>query len=345
MKEFMELKEAERKAKETEREEEEFLRKLGLLPELFEDDNDNNGKDDEEDMTKFEKKRFEDTIAFLDDMVGMEEIKEKLLRLGRYVKWKKALLDSGNDVSHYPTPNLIFFFMGDPGTGKTTLAGKMGEVLYSLDLIERPEVLFYKREDLVGENYGSEEKNTKAALEKTRGGVLVLDEAYQCFKSANDKRDPGYHILETLMAEFDKPGRCIIMAGYKKEMLDLMQVNSGFKSRIPRENLLEFTGPSEARLFEMVKRRLHKMEMRMSPKAANMLRQSIHEQLNRKEQSFGNARQMQQITDAMVIAHANRIMVTPTRDDNFVINSADMNTCLSAQTQQNQPTRSRIGFA
>lgn len=318
-------------AQSVDEEEEEFFRKLGIL-----------GEDKE---MIYAKKSFENAIAFLDDMVGMEEIKEKLLRLGRYVQWKNALASRGNDVSCYPTPNLTFFFMGDPGTGKTTLAGKMGEVLYSLDLIERPQVFFYKREDLVGENYGAEEKHTKEALEQARGGVLVLDEAYQCFKGANDKRDPGYHILETLMAEFDKPGRCIILAGYKKEMLDLMQVNSGFKSRIPKENLFEFSGPSEARLFEIVKRRLNKMEMRMSPKAAQLLRKSIHEQLNHKDQSFGNARQMQQMTDAMVIAHANRIMGMAIRYDNLVINSADMNTCLSAQTQQNQPTRSRIGFA
>lgn len=315
----------------------EFLRELGLLPDSSENEN--------EDKITFEKKHFEDTIAFLDDMPGMEEIKEKLRRLERYVKWKKSLEDGGIDISHFPTPNLIFIFLGDPGTGKTTLAGKMGDILYSLDLIDRPEVLFYKREDLVGENYGSEEKHTKAALEKSHGGVLVLDEAYQCFKSANDKRDPGYHILETLMAEFDKPGRCIILAGYKQEMLNLMQVNRGFKSRIPTENLFEFNSPNEERLFDIVKQRLDKMQMRMSTTAARMLRESIHEQHSKKNDSFGNARQMRQITDSMIMAHANRIMSHAPTEDNLVINSADMTTCLNEQKLQNEPTRSRIGFA
>lgn len=315
----------------------EFLHELGLIPDLLENEN--------EGVITSEKKSFEEAIAFLDDMLGMEEIKEKLLRLERYVKWKKSLEDGGIDISHFPTPNLIFIFLGDPGTGKTTLAGKMGDILYSLDLIDRPEVLFYKREDLVGENYGSEEKHTKAALEKSHGGVLVLDEAYQCFKSANDKRDPGYHILETLMAEFDKPGRCIILAGYKQEMLNLMQVNRGFKSRIPTENLFEFNSPNEERLFDIVKQRLDKMQMRMSTTAARMLRESIHEQHSKKNDSFGNARQMRQITDSMIMAHANRIMSHAPTEDNLVINSADMTTCLNEQKLQNEPTRSRIGFA
>lgn len=298
-----------------------------------------------DEIEEVSRKTFEESIAFLDEMVGMEAIKEKLLRLGRYVQWKKRMKAGGCDVSHLPVPNLTFMFLGDPGTGKTTLAQQMGEILYSLDLISDNHVYLYRREDLVGQNYGYEEQATKEALEASKNGVFVLDEAYQCFKGATDKRDPAYHILETLMPAFGEPGRCIILAGYKKEMLELMQVNSGFRSRIPEENLFEFAGPSEQTLIEIVERRLEKMEMRLSTKAARMLRDSIHEQFARKDRSFGNARQMRQMTDSMVIAHANRIMTTLPEYDYRIINSADMATCLSAQVLHKPATRSQIGFA
>lgn len=316
----------------TDEEFEEFLRDVGL------DDDDYRG------AYVPRRKSYAEATAFLDEMVGMEHIRAKLDRIQRYVLWRMLMVADGGDKECYPEPNLTFLFLGDPGTGKTTLANHMGEILYSLDLIESPEVFVYRRENLVGENYGSEERATTEALEKSRCGVFFLDEAYQCFKGATDKRDPGYHILETLMAEFDKPGRCIIMAGYRAEMLELMKVNSGFRSRIPQENIIEFACPDEDRLYNLVRMRLKKMKLRMSPKASKMLRDSIHEQLRHPDRSFGNARQMRQLTDALVFAHANRVIGNYYADAQYTITSEDMTACLAEQKRDLQPTRNAIGF-
>ena len=293
-------------------------------------------------------------LAFLDDMVGMEPIKQRLLDLGRYMGWTRWMAAHGNDVSLYPTPNLTFLFLGEPGTGKTTLAKHMGDILYSMGLIRRKEVFIYRREDLVGENYGCEEELTREALENSRDAVLVLDEAYQCFKNSSDRRDPAYHILETLMAEFGEPGRCIILAGYKDEMMELMQVNPGFRSRIPEENILLFSGPSEEALFEIVDRRLGSMKMRMTPDAKRLLHRSIHEQYVRRDRSFGNARQMCQMADAILFTHAQRFMESlqsndcSSHSDSLLINSVEMQTCLDRQSsvlQTIKTKRSSIGFA
>lgn len=291
--------------------------------------------------SKLQEKDFENSLSFLDDMVGMEHVKQKLLRLGRYAMWKKKLEVVGIDTSIYPEPNLTFMFLGDPGTGKTTVANHMGEILKSIGLLPYNSVHEYRREDLVGQNYGSEEQNTKEALNEAAGGVFFLDEAYQCFKQSTDKKDPGYHILETMMQVFGKPNRCIIMAGYKNEMLELFKVNPGFCSRIPDENIIEFTGPSEQLLNDVANNGFKKMQFSLTPEAQQILQQHIHDMWCNKDKDFGNARVIRQLTEAVVINHANRIMTTAESDD-FIINETDIRQ--SIPQIKKTPTQPHIGF-
>lgn len=285
---------------------------------------------------------FEDSLKFLDDMIGMEHVKEKLRRLGRYVQWCYKQDEKGVDISIYPEPNLTFLFLGDPGTGKTTVARQMGRILQSMTLLSNGMVWEYRREDLMGENYGSQELATKEALNKSRGGVLFLDEAYQCFKGSTDKHDPAYHILETLMPEFGKPNRCIIMAGYKQDMQELFRVNPGFRSRIPDDNIIEFTGLTEQMLLDVAINAFEKMQLLVAPDAHELLRKYIHDMFIAKDKDFGNARSIRQLTESMVINHANRIMTT-NDGDNLTINSSDIEQSIS-HLQTATPTRSRIGF-
>lgn len=291
--------------------------------------------------SKLQEKDFENSLSFLDDMVGMEHVKQKLLRLGRYAMWKKKLEVVGIDTSIYPEPNLTFMFLGDPGTGKTTVANHMGEILKSMGLLPYNSVHEYRREDLVGQNYGSEEQNTKEALNEAAGGVFFLDEAYQCFKQSTDKKDPGYHILETMMQFFGKTNRCIIMAGYKNEMLELFKVNPGFRSRIPDENIIEFTGPSEQLLNDVANNGFKKMQFSLTPEAQQILQQHIHDMWCNKDKDFGNARVIRQLTEAVVINHANRIMTTAESDD-FIINETDIRQ--SIPQIKKTPTQPHIGF-
>lgn len=291
--------------------------------------------------SKLQEKDFENSLSFLDDMVGMEHVKPKLLRLGRYAMWKKKLEVVGIDTSIYPEPNLTFMFLGDPGTGKTTVANHMGEILKSMGLLPYNSVHEYRREDLVGQNYGSEEQNTKEALNEAAGGVFFLDEAYLCFKQSTDKKDPGYHILETMMQVFGKPNRCIIMAGYKNEMLELFKVNPGFRSRIPDENIIEFTSPSEQLLNDVANNGFKKMQFSLTPEAQQILQQHIHDMWCNKDKDFGNARVIRQLTEAVVINHANRIMTTAESDD-FIINETDIRQ--SIPQIKKTPTQPHIGF-
>lgn len=308
-----------------------------------EEDSDDDPDEEDSDYDSDEQAwQFEQSLAFLDDMVGMEHVKQKLLRLGRYAQWKKKLEAVGIDTSVYPQPNLTFMFLGAPGTGKTTVAKQMGKVLKSIGLLSDDFVHVFRREDLVGQNYGCEEENTKAALKESRGAVFFLDEAYQCFKQSSDKRDPGYHILETMMQHFDRPGRCIIMAGYTTEMMELFKVNPGFRSRIPDENIIEFTGPSEQMLLDVAAGAFRRMSFEVSHEADAMLRQHIHGMWVSRDKDFGNARVIRQLAESVVINHANRIMTTTMCDD-FTISESDMQQSLT-QPQQKSPACPRIGF-
>lgn len=298
--------------------------------------------DEEGKMIAEMERSFEHSLAFLDDMVGMEPVKQKLLRIGRYALWKRKQEAEGISTSVLPSPNLIFMFLGDPGTGKTTVARKMGEILHSAGLLYSEDVHVFRREDLVGQNYGCEEENTKAALQESRGAVLFLDEAYQCFRQSTDKRDPGYHILETLMQQFDRPGRCIIMAGYKSEMMEIFKVNPGFRSRIPNENIIEFTGPTEQMLVDVARNAFRKMRFHLTKGAASMLREHIHAMWVGKDKDFGNARVIRQMAESIVIDHANRVMTT-THADDFVITASDMR-CSLSKLQVKAPARTRIGY-
>lgn len=313
-----------------------------------EDNDDSESYDDSREKDLLEEevrqstKNFEASLAFLDDMVGMEHVKQKLQRLGYYAQWRKKMEIDGIDTSSFPEPNLTFMFLGSPGTGKTTVAMQMGKILQSIGLIAHNSVYEYRREDLVGQNYGAEEQNTREALNKSAGGVFFLDEAYQCFKQGVDKRDPGYHILETMMQDFDKPGRCIIMAGYKEEMIELFKVNPGFRSRIPDENIIEFTGPSEQMLIDVATNTFRKMSLHITADADATLRQHIHEMWVNKDNDFGNARVIRQLAESVVINHANRIMTT-TQCDDFTISDSDIRQSM-VQPQRKSPTRARIGF-
>lgn len=304
------------------------------------EDSDSYSFDDDEE--EFSVQKFEESLAFFDDMVGMEHIKEKFLRLGRYVQWRDKMHDAGVDTSNFPQPNLTFMFLGDPGTGKTTVAKHMGEILHRLGLLWTEHVYEYRREDLVGVNYGSEELNTKDAINEAKGGVFFLDEAYQCFKQSTDKRDPGYHILETMMQHFGTPGSCFIMAGYKHEMQELFKVNPGFRSRIPDENIIEFSSPSEQMLLDVADNAFTKMNLHVAPDAHDLLQQHIHDMWTSKCQDFGNARVIRQLTESVVINHANRIMTSPDSDD-LLIDGSDIKRSIPQQ-QKTTPTRSRIGF-
>ena len=183
-----------------------------------------------------EKKHFEKLLPeknreslVLDKLVGLDSIKKKLEQFKNQVIYKKFLKERGMNI---PDFSMHMIFMGNPGTGKTTVAKLIADELYSSGVLKTNRVSVKERKDLVGEYVGKTAIKTREVVEDARGGVLFIDEAYSLVKG--DEKDFGAEAIDTLitaMEEF-KEDTVFIFAGYTEQMQAFIESNPGIKSRI-----------------------------------------------------------------------------------------------------------------
>lgn len=175
------------------------------------------------------------SLRRLDRMVGLRRVKEQMARYSRILRLAGNRKARGLQGT---MPSLHAVFMGNPGTGKTTVARLYGGILKELGLLKNGHVVRVERSTLTGTTYGSEEEKTRAAIEQARGGVLFIDEAYTLY-TPHDPKDPGKNILQTLLTAMeDDPEHdyAILLAGYSNEMTGMLDSNPGLQSRIPVQN-------------------------------------------------------------------------------------------------------------
>ena len=165
----------------------------------------------------------------MENLVGMKEIKEKLKEFEAYISFLKEAKESKLKI---PNQNIHMVFTGNPGTGKTTVARIVAEILYDLGVIHENKLIEVERKDLVAEYIGQTALKTANVIEKAMGGVLFIDEAYTLYNKAES--DFGQEALATIIKAMEdhKDELVIIFAGYKKEMQNFMSMNSGIFSRI-----------------------------------------------------------------------------------------------------------------
>ncbi|GGP15234.1 AAA family ATPase [Oceanobacillus neutriphilus] len=176
--------------------------------------------------------KIEELLSQLNELIGLEEIKDYVQRLVKQVKIDKMLADQG-ELSFNPTYHMIF--EGNPGTGKTTVANILASLFYYLDILPSKNVKVVDRADLVGSYIGHTEKNTKRIINQAMGGVLFIDEAYQL--TNNSENDFGKQAVETLLTYLEnyRDKFVVILAGYTKEMEKFLDMNPGLRSRIPEK--------------------------------------------------------------------------------------------------------------
>ncbi|MEK4298362.1 AAA family ATPase [Oceanobacillus sp. FSL W8-0428] len=184
----------------------------------------NSGENKEEKITEL--------LSQLNDLIGLEEIKDYVQRLVKQVKIDKMLAEQG-ELPFNPTYHMIF--EGNPGTGKTTVANILASLFYYLDILPSKNVKVVDRADLVGSYIGHTEKNTKRIINQAMGGVLFIDEAYQL--TNNSENDFGKQAVETLLTYLEnyRDKFVVILAGYTKEMEKFLDMNPGLRSRIPEK--------------------------------------------------------------------------------------------------------------
>ena len=201
-------------------------------------------------------------------------------------------------------------FTGNPGTGKTTVAKLIGQVFHSLGLLSKGGVIVTERSKLVGRYLGETEKNMSAVLEQAKGNVLFIDEAYSlCDNDQGDRKDFGCRVLESLLTVLAQknPDMIVIMAGYEKEMNQMLEMNPGMKGRFPYKFNFEDYNADE--LFQIANGLLAKSEYVLTPEAELRLKETIEEALFDKDAFFHNARWVEQyIMDGVISAMSDRLM-------------------------------------
>ncbi|WP_327139478.1 AAA family ATPase [Nocardia sp. NBC_01327] len=176
-------------------------------------------------------KDVEDTLSRLDaELVGLANVKRRVREIASLLLIDRARERFGLQATR---PTMHMSFTGGPGTGKTTVALRMAEMLHALGYIRKPKVHTVTRDDLVGQFIGHTAPKTKEALAKAAGGVLFIDEAYYLFRPENE-RDYGQEVIEILLQEMEneRTSMVVIFAGYPDRMETFFSANPGLSSRV-----------------------------------------------------------------------------------------------------------------
>lgn len=251
---------------------------------------------------EFHASNIQELLDQLDrELIGLKPVKTRIretaaLLLVDRVR-QKMNLTSG-------APSLHMCFTGNPGTGKTTVAMRMAEILHRLGYIRRPDVVSVTRDDLVGQYIGHTAPKTKEVLKKAMGGVLFIDEAYYLYKPENE-RDYGAESIEILLQimENNRDDLVVILAGYKDRMDKFFQSNPGMSSRIAHH--IDFPDYSPDELLSIAQLMLKKMQYAFSPEATKAFLEYIERR--QKLPHFANARSMRNALDRARLRQANRL--------------------------------------
>ena len=198
-------------------------------------------------------------------------------------------------------------FTGSAGTGKTTVALKMADILYKLGYIRKGHLLTVTRDDLVGQYIGHTAPKTKEVLKKAMGGVLFIDEAYYLYKP-NNERDYGSEAIEILLQvmENQRDDLVVILAGYKERMDVFYESNPGLASRIA--NHVHFPDYTADELLTIAKMMLEEQQYKLTVEAESIFLDYI--KLRKEEPMFANARSVKNALDRARMRQANRIFET-----------------------------------
>jgi probable Rubsico expression protein CbbX len=263
-----------------------------------------------------------DVIETLDrELIGLAPVKQRIRDIAAYLVVSKARATLG--LTGAP-PSLHMSFTGNPGTGKTTVALRMAEILHRLGYVRKGHLVSVTRDDLVGQYIGHTAPKTKEVLKRALGGVLFIDEAYYLYRPENE-RDYGQEAIEILLQvmENQRDDLVVILAGYKDRMDTFFRSNPGMASRIAHH--IDFPDYGEGELYAIAALMLDKLDYRLDAGAEAALHEYIA--LRRTQPNFANARSIRNALDRARLRQANRLFAAGapvTRDALQTISAADI---------------------
>ena len=261
-----------------------------------------------------ENKTIDEIFMELDSLVGLYDVKKVLRDLVNLISLKdKSDLKIANI-------NLHMLFLGNPGTGKTTVARCLSSILYNLGYIKEDKLLEVSSKDLVAEYVGQTAIKTYGVIERALGGVLFIDEAYALSSKNNSYNDEAIATLIKAI-EDNRDNLVVILAGYTKEMGDFINSNSGIASRIGYT--LNFKDYTEDELLEIFKGMVSKAGFKITNEALYKARNIIKEHKN--DKNFGNARFVRNMYEKTVTEHATNTKDKKRKDILITITDKDIN--------------------
>lgn len=235
------------------------------------------------------------------ELIGLKPVKARIRDIAALLLVERARKEIGLLAA---SPSLHMSFTGNPGTGKTTVALRMAQILHRLGYVRKGHLVAVTRDDLVGQYIGHTAPKTKEILKKAMGGVLFIDEAYYLYRPENE-RDYGQEAIEILLQvmENQRDDLVVILAGYRERMNTFFQSNPGLSSRIAHH--LDFPDYEPEELQSIAEVMLQAMQYRLSESG----RQALHDYipLRIKQPHFANARSIRNALDRARLRQANRL--------------------------------------
>ena len=287
----------------------------------------------------------DDVMRSLSNMVGLSSVKKVVADMASLERYARLCQQQGINISRVSNHHMIF--TGNPGTGKTTVAKKIGQLFHSLGVLSKGDVITAERGTIVGRYLGDTENNMQNLFAQAKGNVLFIDEAYSLNTGAGDKADFGNRVIECLLTVLAQPcpDMIIIMAGYQNEMDKMLDSNPGLRGRFT--HYLHFEDYCSEELQEIAQMRIASRGLKLSLGANEALADAIGKTLRDKTNGFANARWVEQFADKAICHTANRVLASHlfTQDYLVTITSEDIEAAYNELTIGNNYVKPKIGFA
>ena len=235
------------------------------------------------------------------ELVGLAPVKARIREIAAFLVVSRARAQLGLEAA---PPSLHMSFTGNPGTGKTTVALRMAEILHRLGYVRKGHLVAVTRDDLVGQYIGHTAPKTKEVLKRAMGGVLFIDEAYYLYRPENE-RDYGQEAIEILLQvmENQRDDLVVILAGYKNRMDQFFKSNPGMSSRVAHH--IDFPDYSEAELLAIAQLMAGQMNYRFDEPSLETMREYITRRVA--QPNFANARSIRNALDRARLRQAKRV--------------------------------------
>jgi len=235
------------------------------------------------------------------ELIGLAPVKSRIRDIAALLLVDKLRASVGLSAG---APSLHMSFTGNPGTGKTTVASRMAEILHRLGYVRKGHLVSVTRDDLVGQYIGHTAPKTKEVLKRAMGGVLFIDEAYYLYRPENE-RDYGQEAIEILLQvmENQREDLVVIFAGYKDRMDTFFRSNPGMSSRVAHH--IDFPDYTPEELHSIAALMLQQMQYRLDPEADAALLEYIGRRIQ--QPHFANARSVRNALDRARLRQASRL--------------------------------------